>query len=144
MTLKTELLIQKLDERAVTPSYAHATDAGMDLRCLNKTEVIGGAQATISTGIAVAIPEGHVGLIWDKSGLSAKHQLKVMGGVIDSGYTGEVLVTLHNLSNQAKQFDAGDKIAQMIIQKVEQPTIRLVNSLGKTERGAGGYGSTGK
>lgn len=139
-----KLRIQKLAKNATVPSYAHATDAGLDLHATEAVTLEPGDRAGVATGIALQIPEGYVGLIWDKSGIAIKHGLKVMGGVIDAGYRGEIIIGLKNLSDKSYRFEAGDKVAQMVIQKVEQPTIELVDSLDTSDRGEGGFGSTGK
>jgi dUTP pyrophosphatase len=95
------------------------------------------------TGIAVAIPKGYVGLIWDKSGIALKSGLKTMGGVIDSNYRGEIGVIVCNLSQKEYKINKGDKIAQMLIQKVKCPIIEEVENLDDTIRGEDGFGSTG-
>jgi dUTP pyrophosphatase len=138
-----ELHIQKLHEEAVLPTYAHDTDAGMDLYCAVDITIAAGDRVQIKTGIALAIPFGYAGLIWDKSGLSHKYGLKVLGGVVDAGYRGEVLVGILNTSTEAYTFAQGDKVAQLLVQKVEHPTIVEVASLEETTRGANGFGSTG-
>jgi len=92
----------------------------------------------------MAIPVGNVGLIWDKSGLSRKQGLKVLGGVIDSGYRGEIVITLINLGNKKYEIKKGDKIAQMLIQPVHSVEIVEVDSLDDTARGEKGFGSSGK
>lgn len=138
-----QLQIKKLTDSAVVPVFAHKADAGMDL-CANEAVTIApGERAVISTGIAMAIPEGYVGLIWDKSGVSTKKGLKTLAGVIDASYRGEVKVCLLNTGREVQEFAVGDKIAQMLIQKVEQPHIAIVASLDETSRGEGGFGSTG-
>lgn len=139
-----QLPIKKLVPEAKLPTYAHATDAGMDLYALETTTILAGARGLIKTGIAVAIPAGYVGLFWDKSGLSNKHGLKVVGGVIDAGYRGELLVGLLNTSTEDFKFEAGQKVAQMLIQKVEYPEIIEVSELSDTVRGEGAFGSSGK
>lgn len=98
----------------------------------------------IPTGIAMAIPSGYVGLIWDKSGIASKHGLKTMAGVIDSGYRGEVKILLHNLSTEPFTVEKGKKIAQMLIQPVEQRKIIEVKDLDATTRGESAFGSTGR
>lgn len=97
----------------------------------------------VPTGIAMAIPKGSAGLIWDKSGIASRHGLKTMAGVIDSGYRGEVRILIHNLSSEPYTVKAGTKIAQMLIQPIEQKKIIEVERLDETERGKGGFGSTG-
>ncbi|MCK5026890.1 MAG: dUTP diphosphatase, partial [Candidatus Pacebacteria bacterium] len=95
-------------------------------------------------GIAMEIPEGYVGLIWDKSGLAIKQGLKVLGGVIDSGYRGEVMVGMINLTNKTYTIAEGHKVAQMIIQKTEMVEIEEVEELSDAQRGDKGFGSSGK
>ena len=111
---------------------------------LDELTIPAGGRALVSTGIALEIPSGFVGLIWDKSGLSIKNGLKTLGGVVDAGYRGEVKVGIVNLSNEDYALQAGDKVAQMLIQKVEQPVVEEVDELSDTSRGTGGFGSTGK
>ena len=136
--------IKRLRETAKIPAYAHADDAGMDLFAAEEITVAPRERVQVKTGIAVAVPEGCVGLIWDKSGISHKSGLKVMGGVIDAGYRGEILVGMVNLGEGAHTFNVGDKITQMLIQKVEHPELEVVEALDETKRGADGFGSTGK
>jgi dUTP pyrophosphatase len=138
-----QLEIKKLHPDAKVPTYAHEGDAGMDLYALFPITIPAGERAVVSTGIAMAIPLGHVGLIWDKSGLSNKCGLKVIGGVIDAGYRGEVLVGILNTSKETYTYNVGDKIAQMLIQAVVQPELITVDELDSTTRGAGRFGSTG-
>lgn len=139
-----KLKIQKLDKNAKIPSYAHEGDAGLDLFALNKTEIKKGDFFAIPTGISMEIPKGYVGLIWDKSGLSINNGLKVLGGVIDSGYRGEIKVGMINLGNSNHVFESGDKISQILIQKIERVDIQEGLELSKTKRGKGGFGSTGR
>ncbi len=139
-----ELLIKKLHIDGKLPSYAHDGDAGMDLYSAESMMVAVGERVLISTGVAMEIPMGYVGLIWDKSGLSNNHGLKTLGGVIDAGYRGEVKVGVVNLGTSDYIMEAGHKIAQMLIQKVEHPQIVEVAELSEAARGDGGFGSTGK
>jgi dUTP pyrophosphatase len=139
-----KLQIKRLHPDARIPSYAHAGDAGMDMYAIEEVTVLPGARVSVGTGIAVALPEGFVALVWDKSGLSHKHGLKTLGGVIDAGYRGEYTVGLINLSDAPYTIQKGDKIAQMLIQKVEHPEIEEVDELDLTSRGEGAFGSTGK
>lgn len=139
-----ELEVQKLDPSAKLPTFAHDTDAGMDLYCLEAMTLAPSERGQVKTGIAIAIPAGYVGLIWDKSGLSHKKGIKTLGGVVDADYRGEVFVGLVNVGTEAYTFEVGDKLAQLLVQKVEHPEIREVTSLTETVRGANGFGSTGK
>jgi dUTP pyrophosphatase len=139
-----KLLIKKIDPAAKVPSFAHVTDAGLDLCTLEAVTIEPGERAQIRTGLAFAIPEGYVGLVWDKSGISHKGGLKVLGGVIDSGYRGEVFVGLHNLSTTTYNFAAGDKAAQILVQAVAHPELEVAEELPEADRGDKAFGSTGK
>jgi dUTP pyrophosphatase len=138
-----ELRIQKIHPDAKLPAFAHTTDAGLDLCTLEEVTILPGERRTIRTGLALAIPEGYVGLLWDKGGISHKRGLKSFGGVIDTEYRGELFVGLANIGTESQTFNAGDKIVQILIQKVEHPTIVEVESLDETVRGSGAFGSTG-
>ena len=142
-TFYMDLKIKKLHQCAKIPTFAYDTDAGMDFYTLEAFTITSMARVQVGTGIAVQIPEGYVGLVWDKSGLSHKKGLKTLGGVIDSGYRGEVFIGLINLSDEPITFEAGDKVAQMLIQKVEYPNIVEVEELSDADRGTGAFGSTG-
>lgn len=138
------LKIKKLHPDSIIPKYALPGDAAFDLLAQNSVTVPAGRQAQVPTGIAMAIPEGYVGLIWDKSSIGIREGIKVMGGVIDAGYRGEVVVGVINLSQKDYTFEKGHKVAQMIIQERLHADIVEVDELDTTERGAGGFGSTGK
>lgn len=138
------LPIKKLYEDSKVPTFAHPGDAGMDLYAHETITIPAGQKAIVPTGVAMAIPEGYVGLIWDKSGVAIKGGVKVLGGVIDAGYRGEVMVGMINLTDADYVFEVGHKVAQMIIQERVQPEITLVDDLDATSRGEGGFGSTGK
>ncbi len=139
MTLK----IKKLDKEATLPKYAKQGDAGLDLFSNENLTLEPNQRILVSTGIAMQIPEGYVGLVWDKSGIATKFGIKTMAGVVDSGYRGEVKIALHNLSKETFQIEKGMKIAQMLIQPVESKEIIEVEELEDSERGKGGFGSTG-
>ncbi len=138
------LPVKKVYEDAKVPTFAHPGDAGMDLYAREVITVKAGERAVVGTGIAMAIPEGYVGLIWDKSGIAIKNGLKVLGGVIDAGYRGEIMVGIINLSQDDYIFEAGHKVAQIIIQERIQPEVIEITDLDATSRGEGGFGSTGK
>ncbi len=138
-----KIQIKKLKESAKLPTYAHATDAGADLYSAEDITIPAGQRVLVSTGVAMAIPDGYAGLIWDKSGISAKSGVTTMAGVIDSGYRGEIKVLLYNSSNEDYKVRAGDKIAQMLFQKVEQGEFEDVQELPDADRGDAGFGSTG-
>jgi dUTP pyrophosphatase len=137
--------IKKLSHEARVPSYAHPGDAGFDLFASADTVLPQSVPVQVSTGISLEIPKGFVGLIWDKSGLSHKYGLKTLGGVVDSGYRGEILVGIINLGPRKVTIKKGEKIAQMLIQKVKTVTFsKTKKNLSKTKRGGAGFGSTGK
>lgn len=138
-----QLQVKKLHPDAKLPQFAHATDAGLDLYTVENVAIAPGERISIATGIAVQIPVGYVGLIWDKSGIAQKGGLKTLGGVIDADYRGEVFVGLLNTGAEQYEFTSGQKIAQMLIQKIEHPEIIEVDELDDTDRGDGAFGSTG-
>ncbi len=134
--------VKVLDGKA--PSYAYSGDAGMDLYSADSCKIVPGEVKTIRTGVKVAIPLGYVGLVWDKSGIASKKWVKSMGGVVDSGYRGEVTVILANLGKEDFAVEKGMKVAQMLIQKVEQVDFEHVDELDETERKERGFGSSGR
>jgi dUTP pyrophosphatase len=136
--------VKKLHQEARIPTIAHAGDAGFDLYAVGRIVLQSGERVQVPTGIVLEIPAGYVGLVWDKSGLSHKGGIKTLGGVIDSGYRGEILVGVINLGKEEYVFESGHKVAQLLIQKVETPTFVQVDDLADTTRGEGGFGSTGK
>jgi len=138
------LKVKRISEDAKMPSYAHEGDAALDLFSRAQITFKPGEKHSVPTGIAMEIPEGHAGLIWDKSGLAINQGLKTLGGVVDATYRGEVMVGMINLSNQEYVLEKGHKVAQMIIQKVEHVIVDEVENLSDTSRGEGGFGSTGK
>lgn len=137
------LAFKKLSPDAIIPKYALPGDAGMDLFSNEQLVLQPNEKKTIKTGIAMAIPPGHVGLVWDKSGLASKHHLHTFAGVIDETYRGELQVVLANFSDKPFPIEKGQKIAQLLIQPVLQLPIQEVPELDATVRGAGGFGSTG-
>lgn len=126
------------------PAYAHSGDAGADLRASENGTVPARGKAMIPTGICIALPAGHVGLIWPRSGLAAKHSIDCGAGVIDSQYRGEVRVLLFNHSDEDYPINEGERIAQLLIQKVETAAFVQVDRLDDTSRGEAGFGSTGQ
>ena len=147
MTL--ELKIKRLNIDATLPTKAHPGDAGWDLHCLPKNgspyaEIAPGKSALVGTGIAVSIPPGYFGYIRSRSGLASKSNLEVGAGVVDSGYTGEVMVLLRNHGDRIQYLVAGDRIAQLLILPVPEVTLVEVDSFEETDRGDGGFGSSGR
>ena len=139
MTIK----FQKILDEAIIPHYAHPGDAGMDIFSAEETVIKEGERKNIRTGLKMELPEGFVGLVWDKSGLALKNGIKTMAGVIDSCYRGEIGIVLANLSEQDCKIEKGQKIAQMLIQKIERAEIEEARELSETKRGEGRFGSTG-
>jgi dUTP pyrophosphatase len=141
-----EILVTKLDNEAVIPTYAKPGDAGADLYSISDLVLAPGERALVRTGIAIALPNGYVGLVHPRSGLGLKNGISVVNtpGTIDAGYRGEIGVVLinHDL-HESFQVKKGDRIAQLVIQKVENADFKLVNQLPESERATGGYGSTG-
>ena len=126
------------------PQYAHAGDAGADITSSEKIAIPPRERTLVSTGVRLEIPEGYVGLIWPRSGLAVKKGIDCGAGVIDSHYRGEVKVLLFNHSDNEFQIEPGDRIAQILIQKVERVEFHLVDQLNETARSDAGFGSTGK
>lgn len=139
-----DLKIKRLHPDAIIPEFAYHNDAGMDLFSVEDCVLKPGIVLSIRTGISVELPDDYVALVWDKSGLAKKHSIKIVGGVMDAGYRGEYFVSLLNLGKNDYKIEKGDKIAQFLIQKIYRPNIQLVNELSDSDRGAGGFGSTGK
>lgn len=138
-----EIRIQRLDKGMEMPDYAHENDAAMDLRAAHDETLAPMEKKIIRTGIKIAIPQGHAGLIWDRSGLAAKNSVTTMAGVIDAGYRGEVGVVLINLGKEAFKIEKGMRIAQMLIHPILNVKVKEVEELDETQRGEGGFGSTG-
>ena len=136
--------VKKLHPEAKLPSYAHPGDAGMDLFALETVTAEPGKITRVRTGIATEFSDGYVALFWDKGGLSINHGLKLLGGVLDAGYRGELVVGLINLLDTPHVIEKHHKVAQLLLQAVERPAITEATELSDTSRGAGGFGSTGK
>lgn len=138
-----QIKVKKLYDDAKMPTHGHPGDAGMDFYAQEAVTFAPHQQIKVPTGISLEIPEGHVGLIWDKSGISFNMGLKVMGGVIDAGYRGEIIMSMLNTTDKEVLLDKGHKVAQMLIQKFEHCDIVEVSELSDTVRGQGREGSTG-
>lgn len=135
--------IMKLAEDAVLPTRAHPDDAGLDLYALTDVTLEPGKSAVVPTGIAMAIPEGCVGLVADRSSLARKG-VKTAGGVIDAGYRGEVGAVLWNISRETVKLGRGDRVAQLLIVPIATPAVKEVKALTESKRGKKGFGSTGR
>ena len=136
---------KRISPDASLPSYARPGDAGMDLKSAEDAVVEPGARLLVHTGLAMALPEGYEAQVRPRSGLALKHGISVLNtpGTIDEGYRGEVGVILFNTGDTAFKIAKGDRIAQMVIAPVTRARIVETDDLGSTERGAGGFGSTG-
>ena len=140
------VLIQRLDKELPLPQYAKPGDAGLDVYARIDCTLAPGARALVPTGIAIALPEGYVCLAHPRSGLAVKYGVSIVNtpGTIDSGYRGEIQINLinHDLQN-AFEIKRGDRIAQLVFQKFEHAQFEEVETLPESERGTGGFGSTG-
>jgi dUTP pyrophosphatase len=141
--VSARLPIRRLDPAAVLPTRAHPDDAGLDLYGLEDAAVAPGEGRVLRTGVAFAVPPGHVGLVCDRSSM-AKRGLKTAGGVIDAGYRGEVGVVVWNISSIPQTVKKGERVAQMLVIPIAVPAPVDTEDLGETARGAGGFGSTGR
>ncbi|MDC5699054.1 dUTP diphosphatase [Intrasporangium calvum] len=138
--------VRRLDPDLPLPSYAHPGDAGADLVSRVDVTIAPGERVLVPTGVAIALPPGHAGFVHPRSGLAARHGISIVNapGTIDEGYRGEVLVNLVNLdSTESFTVHRGDRIAQLVVQRVARATFRAVDSLDETVRGDTGHGSTG-
>src|SRR6516165_10779676 len=140
------LRVRRLDARAKLPTRAYPGDAGLDLYALEGAVLDPGERTSVETGIAVEIPEGHAGLVLPRSGLATRHGISLVNapGLIDSGYRGEIQVLLLNTDPRARcEIASGDRVAQLVLVAVETPDVLEVDGLALSERGAGGFGSSG-
>ncbi|GHV06283.1 deoxyuridine 5'-triphosphate nucleotidohydrolase [Campylobacterota bacterium] len=138
--------IKKLDPKALIPRYQTAGSAGFDLCALEGSEIASGERALIRTGLAAEIPNGYELQVRPRSSIALRHGVTIANapGTVDSDYRGELMIILINLGKETFTITAGDRIAQAVLKAVEQATIVEVDVLGETERGAGGFGSTGR
>ncbi|MDD4290050.1 MAG: dUTP diphosphatase [Patescibacteria group bacterium] len=141
---KINIKIKKLYNDVITPTYALDGDAGLDIFSREDIIIEPMERYNFQTGFALEIPEGYCALIWDKSGVSMKRGLKVMGGVFEYTYRGEYSICLLNTGKEAQEFKKGDKIAQILIQPIITANIVEADILSETKRGSGKWGSTGK
>ncbi len=140
-----KLPLTRLDPSIELPSYAREGDAGLDLRAAHDATLEPGGRGLVGTGLAVAIPRGYAGLVLPRSGLALSQGVTVLNapGLVDAGYRGELKVLLVNHGDKPVPVRRGDRIAQLVIQRVERAELIEVNELPTSERGAGGFGSTG-
>lgn len=141
-----KIRIKKLDKELETPRYAKKGDAGLDLRSVKDVVIEPGEREVIGTGVAIELPENYAGFVQPRSGLAAKQGLTIVNtpGLIDSGYRGEIcVIALNTDKHQAIDIKRGDRIAQLVIQKLPVVELELVNELSDSERGESGFGSSG-
>ena len=139
------LRFKRIHPDAVLPAYAHPSDAGMDLRSVASVTIPAGGRALVPTGLVVLLPPSYEAQVRPRSGLALRHGVTVLNapGTIDSGYRGEIGVILANFGDAPFAVNAGDKIAQLVIAPVTQPEVVETETVDETDRGAGGFGSTG-
>ena len=140
------LAFRRVHPAAVLPAYAHPSDAGMDLRSVEGVTLAPGGRALVRTGLVMSLPSGYEGQVRPRSGLALKHGVTVLNapGTIDSGYRGEVGVVLANFGSEPFSVAVGDRIAQLVIAPVTQPEVVETEAVDETDRGTGGFGSTGR
>jgi dUTP diphosphatase len=141
-----DVLIRRIDPGLPLPGRSHPGDAGVDLHAASDVDLQPGERAVVPTGIAIALPDGYAAFVHPRSGLAARHGVALVNapGTIDAGYRGEIAVTMINTDRRAAvRFRRGDRIAQLVIQRVEHAVFREVTSLPGSARGEGGFGSTG-
>ena len=140
------VLIKRLDPGLPLPARAHPGDAGTDLFAAADVELAPGQRAVVPTGVAIALPDGYAAFVHPRSGLAARHGVTLVNapGTVDAGYRGEIRVTLLNTdASSPVRFQRGDRIAQLVVQRVERPVFHEVDTLPGSARGDGGFGSTG-
>lgn len=134
----------QLGGEGALPEYASPGAAGADLRASGAVEIAPGARAAVPTGLRLEIPARHVGLVWPRSGLAVRHGIDTLAGVIDSDYRGEVKVVLVNHGAEPFRIAPGDRVAQLLVQRVERARFEAADHVAATGRGEGGFGSTGR
>ncbi|GAA0831772.1 dUTP diphosphatase [Streptosporangium amethystogenes subsp. fukuiense] len=147
MTHTVEVLIHRLDADLPPPSYAHPGDAGADLHAAEDVELLPGERAAVGTGLAIALPDGYAAFVHPRSGLATRYGVTLVNapGTVDAGYRGEIRVTLLNTDTKdTVRLRRGDRIAQLVIQKVERAVFYEADRLPGSVRGADGFGSTGR
>lgn len=143
-TSGVQLRVRRLHPLAMLPRYGRPGDAGLDLCTVESYLLQPGERYVFSTGLAMAVPGGYVGLVWDRSGLAARNGVTTLGGVIDATYRGEVKVTLLNTGSERYQVNAGDRIGQLLIQQIPDVAVSEASELEDTVRGGEGFGSSGR
>ena len=141
--MSERLLFKRLHPEARLPSRGSARAAGLDLCAIERVTLAPGGRAAVRTGLAVDIPEGFYGRVAPRSGLAVRHGIDVLAGVIDADYRGEILCALVNLGGESFEIEPGARVAQLVVEAIATPEPAWADDLEETERGAGGFGSTG-
>ena len=141
--MKINIKIKRIDKEIELPKYSREGDAALDIRSAETLVLKAGEKRDVKSGIAIELPEGQVGLVWDRGGMAAKHGIHTMAGVLDSNYRGELMIVLKNLSEDNFKIEKGDRIAQLVIQPVSEAVIEESEELSDTERGEGRFTSSG-
>jgi dUTP pyrophosphatase len=142
--IETTIKVKRLEKNAIIPTKPNNDDAGWDLYAIISRSLAPNQRVVYRTGISLEIPEGIVGLVWPRSGLSVKHGIDVLAGVIDSGYRGEIQVCLLNTSDIWVEIQEGERIAQILFQEIPKIKLEEVTLLANSDRGENGFGSSGK
>lgn len=140
----SSLMVKTLRPGAKIPRRESSGAAGYDLSSVDDVSILPGARVVVKTGIAIALPWGTYGRVAPRSGLAVRHGIDVLAGVIDEDYRGEIAVVLLNTGDETCRISPGDRIAQLVIEKIETPQVVAVKDLDETFRGVGGFGSTGR
>ena len=135
---------KRLSDKGTLPTRAHKYDAGWDLYSSENLQIVSNHRRTVSTSIALSIPDGYVGLIWPRSGLAVKRGIDVFAGVIDAGYRGEIKIRMSIPHLGAPHYKVGDRVAQLIVMKLSWVDVTEIKDLDDSERGSGGFGSSGE
>jgi dUTP pyrophosphatase len=146
MAQDPELAVRLLHPHARAPERSRPGDAGLDLRAVERADLAPGERALVPTGIAIALPPGHAGLVTPRSGLAHRHGISVVNapGLVDPNYRGELKVILVNHGADAVRIEPGDRIAQLLIVPFAAPPVTVVDALDETDRGTAGFGSSGR
>lgn len=138
-----KIKIKRLDKDLEIPKYSRNGDAALDIRSAESLILKTDERKIIKSGVVIVVPEGYVGLVWDRGGMAAKHGIHTMAGVLDSNYRGELMIVLKNLSEKDFEIRKGDRIAQLVIQPVLNAETEEIEHLDETERGEGRFSSSG-
>lgn len=138
-----KIKIKRFDKEIELPKYSRKGDAALDIRSAESCIIEAGKRKAVKSGIAIELPEGYVGLVWDRGGIAAKHGVHTMAGVLDSNYRGELMIVLKNLSEDDFKIERGDRIAQLVIQQVVEADVEESDELSDSNRGDGRFCSSG-